>query len=82
MIIKNFTDIKLSLKALNQVINNQINHSQISYLMASDIQLSIDFVDKMKELLIIMENLFGDLLERTEMIINLELENGEIIDIL
>jgi len=70
--IKEFTDIKLSLKALKQAIQNQINHSEKNYEKASDIQISIDFINNLKETIILMERLFGETLNNTIMLIVIE----------
>ena len=66
--ITKFTNIKLSLRALRQAILNQINISKNYLYLASDIQESKDFVNNLEKVLINMDNLFGCLLDDTEML--------------
>ena len=75
--IIDFIDIKLSLKALKQVIKNQIAFSRVNYLMASDVDISIDSIKGLEYVLKKMEELFGTLEEQQNVCY---LKEGKIIE--
>jgi len=72
-----FTNIELSLKALKQVLINQVSYSEVNYVWASDVGLSLDFINNLKETLKLMEKLFGSLNEQQNVCY---IKNGKIVD--
>ena len=74
MKIKDFSNIKLSLKALRMVLENQVAFSEMNYLFASDVGISLDFIKSINKTLELMDKLFGNMLDKQEVLC--KIENG------
>ena len=60
---KGFDNIKLSLRALDICLINQIENSERNYLYASDIDISLEFIKSLKKTRKLMYDLFGNTLK-------------------
>ena len=69
--IEDFTDIALSMSALKKALKKQLNHSKANFLFAPDIELSRIFIKNLEDTLKSMEDLFGDTLKETALIIEI-----------
>lgn len=70
--IENFTDIALSMSALKKALEKQLNHSRANFLFAPDIELSRVFIKNLEDTLKSIEDLFGNILKETPLIIEID----------